>query len=261
MKIRQLIKALICSASLAAAIPTFAGGVIAPPSSQCHIYVSGFVGGFFPKIKDFTNTSGTFSDDIIPINPENHTVITGRNVVSGGGALGTMYDLSQDTQVGLELSYTAITQKPSRVATTSDVVGITPDLETETAHVITSQLDIAAKIAVKLSQTVSLYAKLGTSKAHLKTTTFLDLNSFPVSPPSFQTKDIWGVLAGIGIQKAFSSVWSIFTEYDYYNYGSTNLAQINRGALTNQVFQATANHYIHLSAHTIRLGVTASFAV
>jgi outer membrane immunogenic protein len=140
--------------------------------------------------------------------------------VLGGGQVGCNYQFASNWVIGIEGDGEAADIKGDATQSFSFVSLIGPTTVTGTAH---AQTDWIASATGRLGWTwdrVMLYAKGGAAWAGDKYSA--DLSAFNEHIETSVTRPGWTV--GGGIEWAFWNNWSAKVEYDFYDFGTRNLA-------------------------------------
>jgi len=183
---------------------------------------------------------------------------------SGGGQLGVQYHLSSPYFVGLNVSIASDADKArSSIGLEISPIGpaIEPFLEYQfrTAY----NLDMTGVFGLDVTPRTHLYAKIGAAYTRLIETLDGVIGEGTSSSTIFfrqrEHHYFWGWALGVGLAQDLNRYWSVFGEYDRYDYGNNNLNSLD------QLFgggDRGADHltqHVRLTTSTVRLGLNLKF--
>lgn len=109
--------------------------------------------------------------------------------------------------------------------------------------------DLSLIPGLLLNNDLLVYGRVGLSYANVR--------SELTSPSGFnaqltnwnQHQNVWGGVLGLGLRKFFNPHFSIYSEFNYHDYGTVSFSNF-------QNFTATYNHNAHLHSQTLNLGIS-----
>ncbi len=186
--------------------------------------------------------------------------------ILGGSQLGIQYHFHSPYYVALVFSYQMNANKAWLTEHVDNALsaGSAAAFDISTTNRITDSYDIAPLFGIDVTAQTHLYAKVGASIANfshtLVTTTAQSSSSPNAAFQAVQSKKLSGWLVGLGISHDFNRWLNFFGEYDYYNYGATNLDSYNdiapliTGGDTDRLTQNVRTH-----ASAFKLGLNIKF--
>lgn len=115
-------------------------------------------------------------------------------------------------------------------------------------NLIENNIDLVFKPGLMLTPDTASYLNLGVSYARVSDRLISPLNSTPVYQYLSQQKWIPGAVLGIGFKKYMSPHWSLFSEYNYHDFGTVSFNNF-------QNYTANYEHVSHITANTVSVGV------
>lgn len=179
---------------------------------------------------------------------------------SGGGQFGIQYHFQSPYFIGMSTSIADNADKARGVVNipiTAD--GSAPDLtfQFRTAY----NLDITSIFGLDITPQTHLYAKFGAAYTRLLETLEGFTAGTAASPTTIlnlhQDQYFWGFALGVGLAQDLSRFWSVFAEYNRYDFGNNNLPSLNNifgGGGTDRLTQ-----HLRLTTSTVRLGLNLKF--
>ena len=227
------------------------------------IYIGGF-GGYYRA--DFGYGGNYFSINSLT-QPNNQLFNDGihQQGLSGGEQVGVRYHFQHPYYVGLVLSSIANANRARLTEHIEDVVS--PDLlafDINHEFRLQSSWDIAALIGTDITAQTHIYAKVGGSLTRFTDTISLtQSNAFPVPIPFSQPTQgntIWGWVLGLGLVHDLSQWFSVFAEYDHYDFGNRNLKSLDN-VRPNRNFSRAGRltQHVSITANTVRVGLNLKF--
>ena len=227
---RRLLLATTSILALSIAVDAHAADLPAPyaPWSWTGFYVGAHVGGAWGS----TNFSDPFGGSIFG----DHVHTPG---FLGGGQIGYNWQAPGTSWVvGLEADASALDSDGTSTCFASSAITVNTTCRVRPDATAT----FAARFgfAVGPAGRTLIYGKGGLAWAHDTIDMALNAGGNPTfSTSSSQTVNLWGEAAGVGIEHALTPAWSVKLEYDYLNFGNTNVA--NLGSVS---FVPTTPHFI-----------------
>lgn len=220
-------------------LPTIAAAsVIDAPSVQRPIYFDVnagiFQGSVDPSYKDQT--------DVIP-QPLAESV--SQHGYTYGAGVGYRMVVRNDILIGLELAGSIDTNKARFDS------GASSTAFQDATH-ISHNIDILFTPGVLITDTFSSYLKLGWSWASVNDELTSPVGYNPNMTSFDSDRNATGFAAGIGLKKYITPGFSVFTEYNYHDYGVINFSNF-----TN--FTASYTHSAHIYGESVVIGGDWSF--
>ncbi len=185
-----------------------------------------------------------------------------QNGYSWGGQAGATYHLVSPYFFGFSVA--AMSNSRNAESTFLLNAANNGNFNTYTNFRVTYNIDTMLAFGIDVTPQTHVYLKGGASYAELRQNfQVLLLTSFPDSLLAQRTHtDLWGYVAGLGLAYDLTRWLSLFSEYDYYNYGYYNLNTIHN--IFSNVGAATStdvyNQNVRVQAYTVRFGLNVNFA-
>lgn len=256
MKIKQITKwllvGILSSVIFLLTSTTLAGGYEKKNTSKFYI---GLLAGFYYADMNYASTFQTNAPTIFAFNRD-----TFQRGSTYGAELGFRIPLSQTYFLDFGAGFFGNTDKafitddafPDNVATSGN------DLINQ--FQLRYNLDITAALGIFITDFASIYLKAGASGTELTQHLNVTGNQFIIGSVFQQTtrKDLWGFLIGLGLIRNVGQWFSLFGEFDYYDYGNQTLNTLHN--IVGQPFGAPAttlyNQEVHhIRAYTFRAGI------
>ena len=204
--------------AIAADLPAKAEPPFAQRFNWTGCYAGMHVGGGFAS-KSITDPVLLVQDTLIA--PGTTTGITTVSPqpsgVVAGGQIGCDYEFASSIVIGVEGAASGSTMKANRLVA---LPGSPPD-----AALVQADTDFLPSLTARIGyafDNVLLYARGGAALAGDKFEVSGTLTG--IGPYDFRGLDNrFGWVVGGGVDWAFSRNWSVFVEYDYYQFGTTNV--------------------------------------
>lgn len=224
---------------IALVIPSLSiASIIDTPFTQRPIYFDVnagiFQGNFDASYKDQT--------DVIP-QPIAETVT--QHGYTYGAGIGYRLVVKNDLLIGIELAGNIDTNKGRYDSGSSSTAF-------QDATQITHNIDILFTPGILITDTFSSYLKLGWSWAAVEDALTSPVGFAPAITGYNSNRNATGFAAGIGFKKYITPGFSVFTEYNYHDYGVVNFTNF-----TN--FTADYTHSAHIYGQSVVLGGDWSF--
>ena len=172
-----------------------------------------------------------------------------QNGVLGGAQIGAFVHFRSPYYVGLEFSYLGNAEKARLSKAIDDTISAGTSFSVNNQFQINYNMDMAALFGFDLTSRTHAYLKAGASYAelaHRVTITRVRGAASPVASVQQSTeKTLWGYVVGLGLRHDIGKWFSVFAEYDYYNYPSQglntldNIAPARLAGLTDRLTQRT----------------------
>jgi outer membrane immunogenic protein len=234
----NLLALTLAGQAIAADLPVKAAAPFAERFNWTGCYAGMHLGGGFAS-KDITDPVFLVQDNLIaPGTTTGVTTVSPRPTGAVIGAqIGCDYEFASSVVIGVEGAVSGSTMKGTRVVA---LPGSLPD--TALVQVNTDFLpSLTARIGYAFDN-VLLYARGGVALAGDQFEVSGTLTSNGFGPYDFRGLDNrFGWVVGGGVDWAFSRDWSVFVEYDYYQFGTTNVL------MTDQI--STLSGLVSFSQH------------
>jgi opacity protein-like surface antigen len=112
---------------------------------------------------------------------------------------------------------------------------------------IKNNINLTLQPGLMLATDVASYLNLGVSFAQISDQINSPLNSTPVYQSVNQQNWQTGAVLGAGLRKYLTTKWSVFLEYNYYDYGNISFANF-------QNYEADYSHKSHITSNVLTVG-------
>jgi len=112
---------------------------------------------------------------------------------------------------------------------------------------IRDNINLMFQPGLMLTTDIASYLNLGVSVAQMRDQVISPLNSTPVYQSVTQLKWQPGAVLGIGLRKFLTTQWSVFAEYNYYDYGNVSFSNFLN-------YTAGYSHKSHITSNTVTVG-------